>query len=116
MIDRERIAQLVFIFHNMVNGQLFFVLDLGAIQDLLNSDDTSVHNSGMKMSSSEEKLSKMEEVVEKVVELYVENIGEKSHDLSTKIENMTVTTEKENKETSFAQPSRVEENETDEST
>lgn len=97
---------------------MFIFSDLGAIQDLLNSDDdTSVHNSpGMKMASSEEKLSKMEEVVEKVVELYVENIGVKSHDESTKTENMTVTTENVNKETSFAQPSRVEQNETDEST
>lgn len=57
----------------------------------------------------------MEEVVEKVVELYVENTWEKPQDESTKTEDMAMTTEKENKDIPFAaaQPSRVEENETD---
>lgn len=58
----------------------------------------------------------MEEVVEKVVELYVESTWEKSQDEFTKTEDKTVTTEKENKVIPVAaQPPDVEENETDES-
>ncbi|XP_026316890.1 uncharacterized protein LOC113227990 [Hyposmocoma kahamanoa] len=91
--------------------------DIGPNQHFLKSDEDSVHNSpGMKISQSEEKLSTMEEVVEKVVELYVENTWEKSQDEFTKTEDKTVTTEKENKVIPVAaQPPDVEENETDES-
>lgn len=92
--------------------------DIGTNQHFLKSDDASIHDSpGMKISQSEEKLSKMEEVVEKVVELYVENTREKFPDGATKTEDMTVITEKENKETSFttSEPFKVEGNETDES-
>lgn len=69
----------------------------------------------MKNSQSEEKLSKLEEVVEKVVELYVENTCDKPIDEFTKTED--ITTEIENKATFFAaaEPSKVKENETDES-
>lgn len=69
----------------------------------------------MKISKSEEKLSKLEEVVEKVVELYVENTCEKSQDDSAKTEGITMT-KIENKESSFAaaDPSKAEENEIDE--
>lgn len=112
----EVITGLIFTFYMFFYGNMFS--DIGANQHILKSDDARIHNSpGIKISQSEEKLSKMEEVVEKVVELYVENSWEKYQDGSTKPEDMTVTTHKENKETSVtdSEPSQIEENETDES-
>lgn len=81
----------------------------------MKSGDTSIHSSpGMKNSSSEDKLSTMEEVVEKVVELYVENNLDKPPDESTNTGNSSVALEKEDKEDT-AVPLKVDENETEES-
>lgn len=110
-IDGKLIARLLL---SKCGLNILFSSDACTDEHFMKSGDNSIHSSpGMKHSLSEEKLSKMEEVVEKVVELYVENSLDKPPDESAKKGNSNVGTDTDNIDT--GDPSKIEENETKES-